>query len=386
MHAAAAHFASLMEDAEAPDVVLTTDMCDVAQLRGLMPSSWSRVRMVTMFHENQLTFPWSPTDSDVASGRDQTYAYLNLSSALASDQVWFNSEHHRTAFLSAAQGWMKRMPKPHIPALAERIGAKSQVMHLGLDFTGWDELKPPASRVDPNAPPVILWNHRWSWDKGAEAFVRFVNDVLQAELPASFVILGEGFERRPEGWDAMKDKLGTAVCSGGMPTREMTMCGGFGDLMWLNPSKTRVLGFLWKPCVARSFLGCPTRMLSRNHPRTSPLLGRPRLARSPSKEAVDGMASVKESVSHQSHGIRVAPARRGSSEGFGILARSLIQNQPQFRNAFGESSRWPARPTFIGIHKHEHNLTLHEQLLFMSHLTQQPHFRSWRFGHHRVDF
>ena len=151
MHAAAAHFASLMENAETPDVVLTTDMCDVAQLRGLMPSSWNRVRMVTMFHENQLTFPWSPTDSDVASGRDQTYAYLNISSALASDQVWFNSEHHRTAFHSAVQHWMKRMPKPHIPDLAERIGAKSQVMHLGLDFTGWDELKPRASTIDPTA-------------------------------------------------------------------------------------------------------------------------------------------------------------------------------------------------------------------------------------------
>ena len=208
MHAAAAHFASLMKDAEAPDVVLTTDMCDVAQLRGLMPSSWNRVRTVTMFHENQLTFPWSPTDSDVATGRDQTYAYLNLSSALASDQVWFNSAHHRTAFLSAAQAWMKRMPKPHIPELAERIGAKSHVMHLGLDFTGWDELKSPASPIDPTAPPVILWNHRWSWDKGADAFVGFVDDVLEAEIPASFVILGEAFERRPEGWDAMKDKLG----------------------------------------------------------------------------------------------------------------------------------------------------------------------------------
>jgi glycosyltransferase involved in cell wall biosynthesis len=209
MHAAAAHFASQMEATDAPDLVLTTDMCDVAQLRGLMPSSWNRVRVVTMFHENQLTFPWSPSDSDVAAGRDQTYAYLNISSALASDEVWFNSEHHRTAFLSAVQRWMKRMPKPHIPALAKRIGPKSRVMHLGLDFTDWDGLKPTASTDDACTHPVILWNHRWSWDKGAEDFVRFVDAVVTAELPASFVILGEDFERRPEGWDAMRDKLGS---------------------------------------------------------------------------------------------------------------------------------------------------------------------------------
>ena len=209
MHAAAAHFASLMNPSAAPDLVLTTDMCDAAQLRGLMPSSWHGVRMVTMFHENQLTFPWSPTDTDVASGRDQTYAYLNISSALASDQIWFNSEHHRTAFLTSMERWMKRMPKPHIPDLADRIGAKSEVMHLGLDFTGWDELKPDVTTDTSVSTPVILWNHRWSWDKGADAFVKFVGDVLDAELPASFVILGEGFERRPDGWDAMQDKLGS---------------------------------------------------------------------------------------------------------------------------------------------------------------------------------
>ena len=208
MHAAAAHFASLMDASAAPDLVLTTDMCDVAQLRGLMPSSWSRVRVVTMFHENQLTFPWSPTDNDVASGRDQTYAYLNISSALASHQIWFNSEHHRTAFLSSARGWMKRMPKPHIPGLVDRLVAKSQVMHLGLDFTGWDKLKPNLSIDTSPDVPVVLWNHRWSWDKGTDAFVQFVDDVLEAELPASFVILGEGFERKPDGWDAMQDKLG----------------------------------------------------------------------------------------------------------------------------------------------------------------------------------
>ena len=35
-----------------------------------------------------------------------------------------------------------------------------------------------------------------------------MNDVLEHEIPASFVILGEHFERKPDGWDAMQDKLG----------------------------------------------------------------------------------------------------------------------------------------------------------------------------------
>ena len=266
-----------------------------------MPSSWNRVTTMTMFHENQLTFPWSPTDS---VWHRQTYAYLNISSALASDQVWFNSEHHRTAFHSAVQHWMKRMPKPHIPALVERIDAKSQVMHLGLDFAGWDELKPQASTAGPTASPIILWNHRWSWDKGADAFVGFVDDVLEAEIPASFVILGEAFERRPEGWDAMKDKLGNRCLQ-----------WGYAD------SKDDYVRWLWRSDVApvhpkQEYFGLsiveamrcevipwvPNAHAYPKPPRTSPLLGRPRLVWRPSK-ASGWNGLCQRSVSNQGHGI-----------------------------------------------------------------------------------
>ena len=233
MHAAAAHFASLMGGSEVPDVVVTTDMCDVAQLRGLMPANWNNVRMATMFHENQLTFPWSPTDNDVDAGRDQTYAYLNISSALASDRIWFNSEHHRSAFLTAAEPWMKRMPKPHIPDLVSRIAHKSDVVHLGLDFQGWDAWKPETPKSFQTDTPVVLWNHRWSWDKGTKAFVQLVNDVLEHEIRASFVILGEHFERKPDGWDAMQDKLGNR-------------CLHWGFV----PSKDDYVRWLWQAHIA----------------------------------------------------------------------------------------------------------------------------------------
>ena len=98
MHGAAATWVPLMKDAQPPHVVITTDMCDVAQLKGLMPRTWRDVQVVTMFHENQLTFPWSPDDPDRDNGRDNTYAYVNLSTVMASDQVCFNSQHHMNVF------------------------------------------------------------------------------------------------------------------------------------------------------------------------------------------------------------------------------------------------------------------------------------------------
>ena len=79
MHGAAAWFAHSLFLNDAPEVIVTTDMCDVAQLKGLMPPSWSNVKVVTYFHENQLTFPWSPEDIDPKTGRDLSYGYINLS-------------------------------------------------------------------------------------------------------------------------------------------------------------------------------------------------------------------------------------------------------------------------------------------------------------------
>lgn len=208
MHGAAATWAPLMRDAEPPDVLITTDMCDVAQLRGMMPPSWSAVKVVTMFHENQLTFPWSPDDPDRDNGRDNTYAYVNLSSALASDVVWFNSKHHMEVFMDAAETWMKAMPKPHVPRLLEQLRPKSRVMHLGLDLQGWERHKEAGPGVRREDVPTILWNHRWAWDKGTDAFMAFAREVLQRDLPAQFVILGKSFSRMPKGWESLRDELG----------------------------------------------------------------------------------------------------------------------------------------------------------------------------------
>ncbi len=161
MHGAAATWTPLMHSSPVPDVVVTTDMCDVAQLRGLMPRAWAKVKVVCMFHENQLTFPWSPDDPDASNGRDNTYAYINISSCLAADEVWFNSFHHQHLFLEAVDPWMQRMPKPHLKQVREKIKSKSVVMPLGMDFSHWtspNDLCRDFSHVEP--PMVLGQRHR----------------------------------------------------------------------------------------------------------------------------------------------------------------------------------------------------------------------------------
>lgn len=208
MHGAAATWMQSLRHQPPPDVVVTTDMCDVAQLRGTMPSSWRDVKVATMFHENQLTFPWSPEDPDSTNGRDNTYAFINITTALASDQVWFNSAHHRDVFLDACESWMSRMPKPHVANLRATIEPKCHVIHLGMDLSRWELHKseqPDSSRTT----PVVLWNHRWAWDKGTDAFLQFVHGILDRDLPCQFVMLGQSFEKVPAGWMDMRENMGS---------------------------------------------------------------------------------------------------------------------------------------------------------------------------------
>lgn len=210
MQGAAAIWAHELQDAPRPDILLTTDMCDLAQLKGLLPSSWHGVKCVVMFHENQLTFPWSPTDKDPQVGRDLAYSYINMSSAIAADQVWFNSAHHRDVFLEAIDLWMSKMPKPRLHQPAARIAARSHVVRLGLNFEGWDNLKSDAATNWTDCQvPVLLWNQRWSWDKGTDAWMDLVDGILEQDIPAKFVVLGESKGRLPDGWEAMRNKMGS---------------------------------------------------------------------------------------------------------------------------------------------------------------------------------
>lgn len=234
MQGAAALWAHELQDVTPPDILLTTDMCDLAQLKGLLPSSWHGVKCVVMFHENQLTFPWSPTDNDPNLGRDLAYSYINVSSALAADQVWFNSAHHRNAFLHAVNVWMSKMPKPRLSRPAARIAAQSHVVHLGLNFDGWDALKPdvPTDWTSCDVP-VLLWNQRWSWDKGTDAWMELVHDILKQDIPAEFVVLGESKGRLPEGWNTMRDNMGNRCLQ-----------WGYAD------SKEDYVQWLWRSTVA----------------------------------------------------------------------------------------------------------------------------------------
>lgn len=187
---------------EPPDAVLATDMLDLATFLGLAHRHLLGVPVGVYFHENQLTYPWSPDDLDPALQRDNHYAFINYTTALAADRVYFNSPFHRTAFLEALPGFLRQFPDRRELDSMELIAAKSQVLPLGLDLHRFGSA--PRGR---NAIPVILWNHRWEYDKNPEGFFELLFQLQADGLDFRLIVLGQSYGRVPPIFAEAKARL-----------------------------------------------------------------------------------------------------------------------------------------------------------------------------------
>ena len=215
MHGAAVHFARALAGRPRPDLVLATDMLDLAAFLGLARRWLAAVPVVLYCHENQLTYPWSPQDPDPAQQRDRHYAFINFTSALAADRVLFNSQYHRDAFLTALPRFLAAFPDRAEADAAATIQARSQVLPVGLDLTGLAEPAPPAT-----APPLVLWNHRWEYDKDPEAFFALMQRLADDGLAFRLAILGQRQGRVPGVFAAARNRLGERIVQfGTVPNR-----------------------------------------------------------------------------------------------------------------------------------------------------------------------
>ena len=90
-----------------PDLILATSMLDLTTFLSLTRSKSHDIPVLLYMHENQITYPWSPQDRDVKHKRDNHYGFINYTSTLAADKVFFNSKYHLNSFLDALPGFSK---------------------------------------------------------------------------------------------------------------------------------------------------------------------------------------------------------------------------------------------------------------------------------------
>lgn len=188
-----------------PALLLATDMLDLNTFLSLTRKTTRSIPAAIYFHENQLTYPWSPADADVQRQRDNHYSFINYASALAANKVFFNSKYHADSFFSELPLFLKAFPDNNELNSIERIKEKSTVLPLGMDLEKIKKLQPAGIKKEGRA--VILWNHRWEYDKNPEAFFNALLELKERGVEYKLVVLGESYESRPKIFDEVKVKL-----------------------------------------------------------------------------------------------------------------------------------------------------------------------------------
>ncbi len=138
-----------------PDLIVATSMVDLATLRGIR-RDLARVPVLYYFHENQFAYPVSQRQQ--ASLEPQM---IQLYGGLAADRLVFNSCFNRDSYLAGIGDLIERRPDDCPSSVADRLRRRSAVEPVPIDPV------PAASERDPQ---LILWNHRWEYDKVPELF------------------------------------------------------------------------------------------------------------------------------------------------------------------------------------------------------------------------
>lgn len=202
----ARHF---MADGCEPDLLLASDMLDLTTFLALTRKKTAGLPTALYFHENQLSYPWSPNGANPAQQRAH-YAFINYTSALAADAVLFNSRYHLKAFTGELPEFLQGFPDQNELASVDLIKKNSQVLPLGLDLRRFDEHQPGAMG-DRTRPPLVLWNHRWEYDKNPEEFFRALYQMQDEGIAFEVAILGESYRNCPPVFSEAKQRLGKRI-------------------------------------------------------------------------------------------------------------------------------------------------------------------------------
>lgn len=202
----------------APEVLLATDMLDLTTFLALVRRHHPTLPAALYMHENQLTYPLPP-DPNTGSmrrqhgERDLHYAFINYASMLAADRVYFNSQYHRESLFEALPRFLGRFPEYNerrtIPSLRE----KASVLPVGLEpiapleeASGSNAPPSPGNGVT-GAPPLILWNQRWEYDKNPGAFFDALYQISEEGIPFRLALCGERFSHSPGVFEEAIKKL-----------------------------------------------------------------------------------------------------------------------------------------------------------------------------------
>lgn len=191
------------------DAIFCSDMLSLATFRGLAPPTVRDLPALAYFHENQLTYPLLP-----AARVDHSFGFMNFTTCLAANQIWFNSDYNSTSFFSALEDLVRRMPDHNTTDAIEHVRKRSEIMPQGIHPIS------PRPTESSDAPLHILWAARWEHDKDPKTFFAALTELKKSGVSFQLSVIGQQFKKVPPIFaEARKQFREEIVRWGHQPTR-----------------------------------------------------------------------------------------------------------------------------------------------------------------------
>lgn len=199
MYGASITMADKMKTIEKTDLIITSDMLDLAAFISFSRHELHRLgnpKIGLYCHENQLAYPWRPEGDDRKQNRDVHYGMINYTSALSADFIMFNSDYNRSSFVTELDQILKKMPDYQHKSSIQQILDKSTILPIGFETPvelTTDQLESVRVKygLSEIQQPLILWNHRLDHDKNPELFLRTLIHLKDQGLSFKLAFLGE---------------------------------------------------------------------------------------------------------------------------------------------------------------------------------------------------
>ncbi len=179
-----------------PDLILATSMVDLATIKGLHPRL-AQIPAWYYFHENQFAYPESERQfSSIDHQMVQIYG------GLTADHLFFNSDFNRTSFLNGVADLLHKKPDADAGLIHRKLEEKSTLLPIPVN---------PVPAAENRDEKLILWNHRWEYDKAPEVFCRALHKLKTKGIEFRLALLGGRSSRTPESLQKLRDDLGNRI-------------------------------------------------------------------------------------------------------------------------------------------------------------------------------
>eukprot|EP00978_Attheya_sp_CCMP212_P004738 scaffold10372_cov44-Attheya_sp.AAC.2 len=206
-----------------PDLILVDDMLDLTTFLALtrQQQTIKHVPVALYMHENQLTYPLHHDPLQGAmrrhqGKRDRHLVFINYSSMLAADHIYFNSQYHLESWFTALPNFLKNYPDLNELETIQQLRDKSSVLYVGIDTIP----TPDSSIENKSMPPLILWNQRWEYDKDPDAFLAALLRLHEEGVHFQVAFCGENFSQNPVAFANAIEVLGEKVVHVGFASNE----------------------------------------------------------------------------------------------------------------------------------------------------------------------